>query len=41
MGLQADIKKCEFSVERTKYLGYILITKGLEVNPNKVEPLRN
>jgi predicted aspartyl protease len=40
-GLQADIKKCEFSVERTKYLGYILTTKGLEVDPDKVEPLRN
>ena len=40
-GLQADIKKYEFSVERTKYLGYILTTKGLEVNPDKVEPLRN
>ena len=40
-GLQADIKKCEFGVERTKYLGYILTTKGIEVDPEKVEPLRN
>ncbi len=40
-GLQADIQKSEFSVERTKYLGYILTTKGLEIDPEKVEPLRN
>lgn len=40
-GLQADIQKCEFGVERTKYLGYILTTKGVEMDPEKVEPLRN
>jgi hypothetical protein len=40
-GLQADIRKCEFGVQRTKYLGYILTTKGLEIDPDKVEPLRN
>jgi hypothetical protein len=40
-GLQADIKKCEFHVERTQYLGYILTTKGIEVDSDKVEPLRN
>jgi hypothetical protein len=39
--LQADIKKSEFSVQRTKYLGLILTTKGLEVNPDKVAPLMN
>ena len=40
-GLQVDIKKSEFSVQRTKYLGYILTTNGLEIDPDKVEPLRN
>ena len=25
-GLQADIKKCEFHVTRTKYLGFIIST---------------
>lgn len=28
-GLQADIRKCEFSVTRTKYLGFIVSTDGL------------
>jgi transposase InsO family protein len=35
-GLQADIKKCEFSVKRTKYLGFIVSTHGIEVDPEKV-----
>ncbi|KFY93490.1 hypothetical protein V500_03685 [Pseudogymnoascus sp. VKM F-4518 (FW-2643)] len=40
-GLQADIKKCEFNVTRTKYLGYILTTSGVEADPDKIEPLCN
>jgi hypothetical protein len=28
-GLQADIKKSEFSVKRTNYLGFIISTDGL------------
>jgi hypothetical protein len=40
-GLQADIKKYEFNVTRTKYLGYILTMSSLEIDPDKVEPLRN
>jgi ribosome-interacting GTPase 1 len=40
-GLQVDIKKSEFSVERTKYLGYIMTTSGIEVDPDKVKCLRN
>ena len=35
-GLQADIKKSEFSVERTKYLGFIISTNGIEVDPEKI-----
>ncbi len=35
-GLQADIKKCEFGVTRTKYLDFIVSTSGLEVDPEKV-----
>ena len=40
-GLQADIKKCEFSVTRTKYLGFIISTNGIEVDPEKVEVIRS
>lgn len=40
-GLQVDIKKSEFHVTRTKYLGYILTNKGLEVDPEKVDALRD
>ena len=36
-GLQADILKCEFGVTRTKYLGFIISTKGVEVDPEKVQ----
>ena len=40
-GLQVDLKKSEFHVTRTRYLGYVLTNKGLEVDPEKVEALRN
>ena len=40
-GLQADIKKCEFNVKRTKYLGFIISTKGIEVDPEKVSVVKN
>jgi hypothetical protein len=36
-GLQADIKKCEFGVKRTKYLGFIISTDGVQVDPEKVQ----
>ena len=34
-GLQADIKKSEFSVKRTKYLGFIISTNGIETDLEK------
>lgn len=34
-GLQASIRKCEFHVTQTKYLGFILTTDGIEVDPEK------
>ena len=40
-GLQADIKKSEFGVTRTKYLGFIVTTQGIEVDPEKVAVLRS
>jgi transposase InsO family protein len=38
-GLQADIKKCEFGVKRTKYLGFIVSTDGIQVDPEKVSTI--
>ena len=40
-GLQADIKKCEFNVTCTKYLGFIISTDSVEVDLEKVEAIRN
>ena len=34
-GLQADIKKSEFSVKQTKYLGFIISTDGIKTDPEK------
>jgi hypothetical protein len=38
-GLQADIKKNEFSVTKTKFLKYIISTNGITVDPDKVSEL--
>ena len=35
-GLQASIKKCKFHITWTKYLGFILITEGIEVDLKKI-----
>ena len=35
-GLYVDIKKTEFYITWTKYLGYILTTNRVEVDPKKV-----
>ena len=40
-GLQANIKKSEFSIEQTRYLRLILTTKGVEIDPDKVAPITN
>ena len=34
--LQADIKKCKFSVTQTKYLRFIISTDRIQVDPEKV-----
>ena len=34
-GLQADIKKSEFSVKYIKYLGFIINIDGIEADPKK------
>lgn len=39
-GLFLDIDKCEFSVKRTKYLGFILdVNTGVEMDPEKVKAI--
>lgn len=35
-GLQVDIRKSEFSTDQTKFLGYIISTSGISVDPEKV-----
>lgn len=35
-GLQADISKCEFHVQEVKYLGLIVSTEGIKMDPGKV-----
>ena len=40
-GLQVDIKKTEFHVTRTKYLGFIVSTDGIEVDPEKISTIVN
>ena len=40
-GLQIDIDKCEFHMQSTKYLGFILEAgKGLQMDPEKISALQ-
>ena len=36
-GLQVDLKKCEFDVTETRYLGFIVSSSGIKVDPAKIE----
>jgi len=38
-GLQLDIDKCEFGVRETKYLGVIITTEGIKMDPEKVQTI--
>jgi hypothetical protein len=39
-GLQVDIDKCEFEVQSTKYLGFIVKAgRGIQMDPAKVEAI--
>ena len=40
-GLQADIQKCKFHVQKTKFLELILTTEGLKMNPEKIKAIKN
>jgi len=35
--LQVDIRKCEFKVKCTKYLGFIVSTNGIKTDLDKVK----
>ena len=39
-GIPADVDKCEFHVTETKYLGLIVSTKGIKMDPSKVDAIR-
>lgn len=38
-GLQIDIKKCEFHVSSVKFLGLIVTTEGIKMDPAKLEAI--
>ena len=40
-GLQIDITKCEFHVTEVKYLGLIVTTSGIKMDPAKIETIVN
>jgi hypothetical protein len=40
-GLQVDINKSEFNVTRTKFLGLIVLTEGIEMDLAKVEVIKD
>ena len=40
-GLQIDLKKCEFHVTRTKYLGFIINTNGIKVDLDKISVVKS
>ena len=38
-GIQADVDKCEFHVQETKFLGFIISIKGIWMDPQKVSTI--
>jgi hypothetical protein len=40
-GLQIDLKKYEFHVTCTKYLGFIISTDSIKVDPDKISVVKN
>jgi hypothetical protein len=39
-GLQVNIKKCEFLVTYIKYLGFIISTDSIKVDPEKISIIK-
>ena len=40
-GLQIDIEKCEFHTQEIRYLGLIIGTDGVKMDPRKIEAIRD
>jgi hypothetical protein len=40
-GLQVDIRKCEFKVTKTTFLGFVISDHGVQVDPAKTAIIRN
>ena len=40
-GMKLNPKKCSFFIKRGKFLGYMVISKGIEPNPEKVQAIIN
>jgi hypothetical protein len=40
-GLQVDIRKCEFEVTKTTFLGFVISDHGVQVDPTKTAIIRN
>ena len=40
-GLQVDIKKSEFSIKQTKYLGFIISINSIAVDLDKIKVIKN
>ena len=39
-GIQANVDKCKFHVTKTKYLGLIISTEGIKIDPAKVDAIK-
>jgi hypothetical protein len=40
-GLQLDVDKCEFHQTEVTYLGYVVSTEGVRMDPNKIDTILN
>jgi len=39
--LYANLKKCDFCMEKIVFLGYVVITQGIEMDEEKVKAIRD
>jgi hypothetical protein len=37
--LKLNLEKCVFEVKKGKFLGFLVLTKGIEANPSKIEDI--